>query len=189
MNCWLSPAGRKNKSTILYEREMLLLIYCLSICLSWSFVLTRCCVLTWVMKIAKEAISNVHAGRMFPTPAPKLWQFISWYSCVCSAVQHTLTGQSREEGSAPHLTRKKIGSLDAYLTEKNFGVKGPGPLWRPLVAVVRVDDRRPGWFEEVEQGHRQWPQGAQLVGQPRAVVAGRGDRSWCAVFGEFLLMT
>ena len=44
---------------------------CLTICtcLSWSFVLTRCCTLTWVTKILMTAISNVHASRRFPTPA------------------------------------------------------------------------------------------------------------------------
>jgi len=34
-----------------------------------SFFLTRCCTLTWVMKIMLRAISNVHAGRRFP-PLP-----------------------------------------------------------------------------------------------------------------------
>jgi len=38
------------------------------VCLSRSFVSTRCCVLTWVMKIMTPAILNVHAGRTFPTP-------------------------------------------------------------------------------------------------------------------------
>ena len=36
---------------------------------SWSFVLTRCCVLTWETKILMRAISNVHAGCRFPNPA------------------------------------------------------------------------------------------------------------------------
>ena len=44
-----------------------LLTYYLRICLSCSFVLTRFCTLNWVTKILMRAISNVHAGRRFPT--------------------------------------------------------------------------------------------------------------------------
>ena len=36
--------------------------------MSWSFVLTRCCTLTWVTKSLMRTISNVYAGRRFPTP-------------------------------------------------------------------------------------------------------------------------
>jgi len=43
-------------------------------CLSWSFVLTRCCTLTWVTKILIRAISNVYAGCRFPTPVLNNWQ-------------------------------------------------------------------------------------------------------------------
>ena len=43
----------------------------LTTCVSWSFVLTRCCTLTWVTKILMRAISNVHAGRRFPAPVVK----------------------------------------------------------------------------------------------------------------------
>jgi len=39
----------------------------LSICLSRSFVLTRFCTLNWVMKIPMRALSNVHAGHIWPT--------------------------------------------------------------------------------------------------------------------------
>ena len=46
---------------------VLLLIYCLCVCLSWSFVLTRCCVLTWVTNILMWAILNVHVGLRLPT--------------------------------------------------------------------------------------------------------------------------
>ena len=34
--------------------------------LSWSFVLTRCRVLTWVMKVLMPVIVNVHAWRIWP---------------------------------------------------------------------------------------------------------------------------
>jgi len=39
-----------------------------NICLPRSFVLTRCCVLSWVTKILMRAILNVHAGPKFPAP-------------------------------------------------------------------------------------------------------------------------
>jgi len=35
---------------------------------AWSFVLTLC-TLTWITEILVRAMSNVHAGRMFPAPA------------------------------------------------------------------------------------------------------------------------
>jgi len=38
----------------------------LSPCLSWSFVLTQCWSLHRVTKILIRAISNVHAGRIWP---------------------------------------------------------------------------------------------------------------------------
>jgi len=44
--------------------------------LSWSIVLSRCCVLTWVTKILMRAKSNLHAGRIWPAgrrfPSPDL---------------------------------------------------------------------------------------------------------------------
>jgi len=42
----------------------------LSVCvyLSWSFLLARCCVLTWVTEILMRATLNVHADRRLPTP-------------------------------------------------------------------------------------------------------------------------
>jgi len=51
-----------------YEDERLPLLYCLSTCLSWSFVTTWSYTLTWLTKILMPAISNVHAGRRFATP-------------------------------------------------------------------------------------------------------------------------
>ena len=39
-----------------------------STCLSWSFILTWLCTLNCVKKILMRAISNVNAGRRFPTP-------------------------------------------------------------------------------------------------------------------------
>jgi len=54
MKCALSLGGRKINWFYLkilslpnYEEEWLLLTYYLSTCLSWSFVLTRRCALTW----------------------------------------------------------------------------------------------------------------------------------------------
>jgi len=48
----------------------------LTTCLSWCFILTRCCVPNWGAKILTRAISNVVAGRRFPTPdlEGKIWQ-------------------------------------------------------------------------------------------------------------------
>jgi len=48
------------------DREKRLLTYCLSIWLSWSFVLIRYCVLIRVTKIVSRIVSNGHAGRRFP---------------------------------------------------------------------------------------------------------------------------
>ena len=57
-----------------YEEEWLLLTNHRSTCSSWSFVLMRCCALTWVTKNLMRAISNVHAGRIWPmgTGSPSL---------------------------------------------------------------------------------------------------------------------
>jgi len=51
------PKGSKKKKIRVKERQRLLLTYCLHVCLSWSFVLTRCCVLTWVTKIVMREAS------------------------------------------------------------------------------------------------------------------------------------
>jgi len=59
----------KERENYVKEREMRLLTHCLHYCLSWSFVLTRCCVLTWVMKILMRVTLNVHADRRFLTPS------------------------------------------------------------------------------------------------------------------------
>ena len=62
------------------EREILLLTYCLHM-LSWRFVLTRCCVLTWVTKILMRAIikcsrrPNLAPGPQVPQPCLRL----TWY--------------------------------------------------------------------------------------------------------------
>jgi len=58
------------------ERERLLLTYCRHVHLSWSFVLSRFCVLTWVTKILMRDILNILAGRRFPTTAFEA-QFVS----------------------------------------------------------------------------------------------------------------
>jgi len=57
-----------------YEEKCFFLTYYLSTCLSWSFLLRRCCALVWVTKILMRTISNIHvdciwpAGRRFTTP-------------------------------------------------------------------------------------------------------------------------
>ena len=79
-NCGTSRSGRKNfqfyvmmtNTTVLYhfmlnkERKLWVkaasVESCLSICLSWSFVLTRCCDLIWVTKILTWAILNDHSA-------------------------------------------------------------------------------------------------------------------------------
>jgi len=63
--CW---GGHKEINFILklslycVEWEILYLTYCLSICLSWSFILMQRCVLSHVTKILMQAILNVHAA-------------------------------------------------------------------------------------------------------------------------------
>ena len=76
-NCALSLVGRKLNqfySKVLplsnCEEEWLLLACNLSTCLSRSFALTQCCVLTWVTKIRMLATSNVHAGPSLNTLDP-----------------------------------------------------------------------------------------------------------------------
>jgi len=56
-----------------YEEDWLLLTCNLSTCLSWWFVSTRCCTLTWVTKILIRAVSTVHACRMLLTPDLDHW--------------------------------------------------------------------------------------------------------------------
>ena len=52
--------SKENKERKLCQTS---LDYCLRVCLSWGFVLTRSCVLTWVTKILMRNILGVHAGR------------------------------------------------------------------------------------------------------------------------------
>jgi len=70
--CWRAATSinfiLKNIFFIWLSGRVTLFTYYLRTCLSWSFVLTRCCTLTWVTKILMRAISNVHAGRRFPSP-------------------------------------------------------------------------------------------------------------------------
>jgi len=73
MNCALSLACRKVNYFILKLYLYLTMkksgfSYYLSTCLSWSFVLKRCCAPTWLTKILMRTTSNVHAGHRFPTP-------------------------------------------------------------------------------------------------------------------------
>jgi len=49
--------------------ERYFLIFCRSICLPRSFLLTQCCVLPWETKILMRAIFMRAAGPRFPTPA------------------------------------------------------------------------------------------------------------------------
>ena len=88
INCALSMVGQKIYQFYLkilplskYEDEWLLLMYHLSTCLSWGFVLTQCCTRKCVTKILMLcAISNVHttriwpAGCRFPIPALGDWE-------------------------------------------------------------------------------------------------------------------
>ena len=75
MNCAKSWLAAKSNNFILkfdlyLERgrvTSLELGYYLGTCLLWSFVLTRCCALTWVTQILMRAISNVHTGRRLPS--------------------------------------------------------------------------------------------------------------------------
>jgi len=74
MNCTLSLEGRKiiwfypkMLSLSNYEEDWLLLTYYPSTCSTWIFALTHCCTLTWVTTILLRTISNVHAGRGFPS--------------------------------------------------------------------------------------------------------------------------
>jgi len=49
LKLYFYTAKQREKTTSRREREISL-AYSLRACLSWSFVLTRCCVLTWVIK-------------------------------------------------------------------------------------------------------------------------------------------
>jgi len=80
------------KFYLIYEEEWLLLNYYLSTCLSCGFVLTWCCTLTSVTKILVRAISNVHAGRRFPTPSldrnPIFYSFSRLIAIVANTNAH-----------------------------------------------------------------------------------------------------
>jgi len=82
----------------------------ISTCLSWSFVLTRCCALTWVTKIRMRDISNVNAGRRFSIAVFLLiylgdewWEF----------TKYTWNGHFLEIGTKnkKFLEKPEIGSL------------------------------------------------------------------------------
>jgi len=69
--------------------EILLLTCCLhAVCLSWSFVLTRCCILTWVTKTLMRAILNVHAGHFGPWAAGFPLLICCLYGVSCSFISH-----------------------------------------------------------------------------------------------------
>ena len=63
----------------------------LATCVSWSFVLTWCCSLTWVMKILMRTISNVHRdciwlpGYRFPIPG---LHYDSYFICFRYCFYH-----------------------------------------------------------------------------------------------------
>jgi len=49
-----------------FKDQEMLLTYGLRVCWSWSFILTRCCVLTWVTKLLMRDLLNVHGGCIWP---------------------------------------------------------------------------------------------------------------------------
>jgi len=59
--CLHLPKGNKDK----IPREFFV-IYCTSICISWSFALMLRCVLTWVTKVLMQIILYVHTSRIQP---------------------------------------------------------------------------------------------------------------------------
>ena len=66
LNFCLYLQRKVRRKNYVKERERLLLTYCSHVCLSRSFVLTRCCVPTWATKSLMRAMLNVHAGRIWP---------------------------------------------------------------------------------------------------------------------------
>ena len=70
------PLSSKAKNMSRSERDF----SWLTVCLSWSFVITRCCVSTWVTKILMHTILNVDAGRKSLTPVVIGFTFVGlWF--------------------------------------------------------------------------------------------------------------
>jgi len=76
INSELSLAGRKNQLNLSWNPTFIYILGRMtslgltiwSTCLTRSFVLTRCCIPTYVMKIVMRHMSNVQASRRFPIP-------------------------------------------------------------------------------------------------------------------------
>ena len=153
------------------KSRRLLLNDCLRICLSWSFVLTRSCVLTWVTKNLMQAISNVHAGRiwhacsMHPTPAlkeprPALWFFFFWASrCIhCLAALEFEAGVEQPFRCLIVQNRQTVQSMgrsmDWTLEDNMAG---------GLFFCATLTDRRGGHTPFVQAGVETFDTGAEAV--------------------------
>ena len=73
----LSSKGKYREKTT--SRSNRFFSYCLCVCVSLSFVLTWCCVLTWVKEMLMRAILNVHAGRLWPAGSRFSTRDLDWY--------------------------------------------------------------------------------------------------------------
>jgi len=104
------------------QREILHLINCQRVCLSWSFVLARCCLLTGVKNILMRNISNVYADRIWPAgrrfPTPDL-------------TSNIVPAQSKDANCSLRKTRRKAKSfLSFYFFAENS--KSNTKAWNQL---------------------------------------------------------
>ena len=110
-----------------YGEEWLLLTYYVSTCVSWNFVLTRCCTLTWVTKIMMRTISNLHAGRRFPNPGAGVFKLLMFFRIVFVQVWDISA-----------ICSKQLKSFCRFFV---FGfflwlIKASGPNWSSLTRVT-----------------------------------------------------
>jgi len=114
------------------ERGMRVLDYCLRVCLSRSIVLTGCCALTWVTKTLMQAISNVHAGRIWPAgrrfPTPVV-NFKTWLrACLRSVL--------------PCARRWGMGASDQFMRGAAIDLPPCAAFTAKVAAVVQGASKR-----------------------------------------------
>jgi len=108
------------------RNERLLLTYCLCVCLSWSFILTRGSILT-----SMRAILNFHAGRRFPTHELRVigpwarsetWTRQNFFMWTTQSQTIKLRGQSSEKFSQADVFCRNFIETNRNLADtwKNF---------------------------------------------------------------------
>jgi len=138
------PEERKIRiESYVKEREILLLTYCLRVCLSWNFALTRWCVLTWVTKILMRAMSNVHVGRV---PHPWRKRFTKEHNlqqCFSTGVPRNLRVPRVAARVSTETDQNSLGRN----SQPQFYVAVAIPLLHRFITESRIDTWTIAWVQ------------------------------------------